>query len=167
MSLPIKEDTLVGDVLHEWTIQEYQQHDRSRLWHLLAIILAVLLVVYGIFTGNFLFSLIIILAGIILFLQSQQSPGQIPFQVTELGVVVGSRFYQYTELSDFYIIYNPPEVKTLFIDTKSMLHPMLRIPLLDTNPMDVRHALRDFLPEDIEKEDEPLSDRAARNWQIH
>ncbi|OGH71152.1 MAG: hypothetical protein A2921_01705 [Candidatus Magasanikbacteria bacterium RIFCSPLOWO2_01_FULL_43_20b] len=166
MPQKITEETLLGDVIHEWTILEYEKHARGMLWYVLAAVLGLALVLYGVFTGNFLFSLIVILAAIILFLQSHQEPRQIPFQITDLGVIVGTRFYPYAEFENFYIVYNPPEVKTLFLDTKNTLQPILRIPLLDMNPIEVKHSLREYLSEDIEKE-EPLTDRAARNWKIH
>ncbi|MBI4993311.1 MAG: hypothetical protein HZC26_04250 [Candidatus Magasanikbacteria bacterium] len=166
MPQKITEETLLGDIIHEWTILEYEKHTRGTLWYVLAAVLGLALVLYGVFTGNFLFSLIVILAAIILFLQAHQEPRQIPFQITDLGVIVGIRFYPYSEFENFYIIYNPPEVKTLFLDTKNTLQPMLRVPLLDMNPIEVKHSLREYLPEDIEKE-EPLTDRAARNWKIH
>jgi len=129
--------------------------------------LGIFFVVYGVVTRDFLFSLIIILFAIILFLQAHQDPKQISFKITELGVVVGNRFYSFSELDSFFIIYNPPDVKTLFLETKEVLKPMIRVPLLDMNPVDVKNVLRAYLPENFERENEPLSDRAARNWQIH
>lgn len=167
MPQTINERTLLGDVLHEWTIQEYEQHERGMPWYALMILLGLGMVIYGVMTGNFLFALIIILFAIILFLQSHQTPLQVVFQITELGVVVGGRFYPYSEFNSFYVIYQPPEVKTLFLETKSVFRPLLRIPLLDKNPVEIKHTLREFLPEDAEKEEEPLADRVARNWRIH
>ena len=127
----------------------------------------ILLVLYGVITGNFLFSLIVILFSIIIFLQAHQEAPQVPFRITDMGVVVGGKFYEYSEFEGFYIVYKPPHTKTLFLDTKSILQPALRVPLLDNNPIEVKHSLREFLVEDTEKEDEPLADRAARNWKIH
>ena len=167
MPEPIKEDTLMGEILEEWTIQEYEKHERSRLWFILIGIAGLFLVFYGVKTGNFLFSLIVILFSIILFLQHHQEPKQLSFQITDLGVVVGSRFYSYGELESFYVVYNPNEAKTLFLDTKATFQPRLRIPLLDMNPVEAKSILREFLPENIEKEEEPMSDRVARNWKLH
>jgi hypothetical protein len=163
----ISENTLIGTILHEWTIQEYQQHERSRLWYVLMLFLGVALVAYAIISGNFLFALIVVLFTIILFLQSNQAPPQILFQITELGLIISTRFYPYSEFESFYLIYNPPDVKTLFLETKSTLRPLIRVPLLDQDPMEIKHSLREFLPEDTEKEEEPISDRMARNWRIH
>jgi len=167
MAQIIQEDTLVGEILKEWTIQEYEKHNRGILWYVIMGGLGIFFVIYGIITNDFLFSLIIILFAIILFLQAHQEPKQILFQITELGVVVGSRFYSFTELESFFLIYNPPNVKTLFLEAAGTLKPMIRVPLLDINPVEVKNILRAYLPENFERESEPLSDRAARNWQIY
>ena len=45
----------------------------------------------------------IILFAIILFLQSHQLPPQVDFKITELGIIVGGRFYTYSEFNNFYI----------------------------------------------------------------
>ncbi len=167
MPQQIADSTLVGDTLHEWTIQEYEQHQRGTAWYIVMCILGTFFVIYSLVTGNFLFALVIMLFAIILFLQTKQTPPQLPFRITDLGVVVGTRFYSYSELDFFYIIYQPPQVKTLYFETKSAFRPVLRIPLLDVNPLDVRASLLEFLSEDVEKEEEPVSDQIARNWRIH
>ncbi len=167
MAQKIFADTLIGEILHEWTIQEYEQYKRSGFWYVIVTFLGLFFIIYALITGNFLFALIIVVFAIIMFLQHYQKPNQVLFKITELGVVVGRKFYNFSEFEDFYIIYNPPEVKTLYLNPKNILQPMLRVPLLDMNPVEIKHSLREFLPEDIDKEEEPLSDRVARNWQIH
>mgnify|MGYP001583413297 CR=1 FL=1 len=167
MPKTVSSDVHMGKVLHEWTISEYDQHERNLAWYIIMLVFGLLLVGYALFTGNFLFALIIILSAIILFLQSQQHPHKIPFKIAELGVIINTRFYPYSELKDFYVIYNPPEVKTLFIETKTSFRPRLRIPLMDEDPNEIRFAMREFLPEDVIKEDEPFSDMIARKWMIH
>lgn len=159
--------TLTGAVRHQWTMQEYERHQRGPWWYILVISLGLALVIYGIWDQNFLFSLIIILAAIILFLQSHLEAPPVQFMITELGVVVGTRFYSYSELEKFYLIYNPPEIKTLYMETQSTWRPTLRVPLLDQNPLALRQTLREFLPEDWEREEEPHADAAARRWKIH
>lgn len=162
----IQENSVLGNPLHEWTIQEYEQYERTPRWYWLMGFIGVVSLIYSLLTGNFLFALVIILFGIILFLQSHQSPPQLSFVITDLGIIVGRRFHAYSELESFYVVYRPPEVKTLFFQTKSMLEPMLRIPLLDVDPVEVRFSLLQYLVEDSEKEDEPLSDQIARNLRL-
>jgi hypothetical protein len=163
----ISEDTLIGDVLHQWTVQEYEPHDRGSSWYAIMGTIAGLLVLFGMFTGNFLFALVVVLASIILFVQGKQDPLKVSFAITALGVIVGNRFYPYSELYSFYIIYNPPEVKMLYVETKGLTRPLLRIPLGENNPIEVRSTMRKYLEEDIDQEEEPTGDTLARRWRIH
>jgi len=163
----IKEDSIIGDVLFKWNISEYEENNRPKSWLVFMLVLAFALVIYSVFTNNFLFSLIIILFSIIVFLQSIQRPIKIPFIITNLGIVINDRFYRYSELREFYIIYNPEEkIKMLFIETQG-LSPRIRVPLMDQNPLEVRKELEKFLEENLEKEEEPLTDYIARKWKLH
>lgn len=166
MPQPLQENTQIGDILHEWVIKEYIQYDHPRAWYIIMGVFGLFFLAYSIVSGNLLFAAIIILSAIILFMQSKQSPVDVGIAVTDAGVVVGHRFYPYKELEDFFIVYQPPEVKMLYIDTKSPLRPLLRLPLGDKNPIQIRADLRQFLTENLDKEEEPLSDKFGRWWQI-
>lgn len=166
MPKPITEGLAIGQPRHEWTISEYEPVRWSKNWYITMITLGLVLVIVGLITENPLFSLIIILFGIILYLQSQQKSPQVLFMITDLGVILGNRFYPYAELENFSLIYNPP-VKKLFIETHSPVRPMLRIPLLEENPVDLRNTLLEFLPENTEREEEPVSDLIARWWKLN
>ena len=52
--------TKAGKTQFTWTIQEYDQHDRINGWYWFMGILGLALVGYGMFTGNFLFAVIIL-----------------------------------------------------------------------------------------------------------
>ncbi len=157
---------MTGEVLHTWEVTEYERHERPTAWYVIMLVVGLFLVGYGLLTNNFLFALIIVLFAIIIFLQSHQEPHQIPFTITDLGVILNNRFYAYSEITDFYIIYNE-DVKTLFLEPESSLRPRLRVSLTNQDPMEIKYALRQFLTENIEKEEEPFSDRIAREWRIH
>ena len=103
----IDDSVLIGDILHEWSVSEYDQHNRNRAWYILMTFLGVGFVAYALMTDNFLFALVIILFAIIMFLQTHQDPIVIPFKITELGIMINNRFYSYSELDGFYVIYNP------------------------------------------------------------
>lgn len=162
----ITDPNAIGAVLHEWEVDEYERHDRPRRWYVVMGIAGTALIAYALFVQNFLFALIIVLFAMVLFLQSHQVAPKVVIRVTDRGVGIQHRFYEYSELDNFFIIYQPPEVQTLFIDTKTSLRPRLRLPLLENDPNDLRFTLRQYLPEDTEVEEEPLSDRVARMWRI-
>lgn len=162
----LTEDLLIGEPIHEWMVKEYSRVNRGPWWYITMITLGIIFVVYALWTDNFLFALIVILFGIILYLQSNQESPEVVFAITDLGVVVGHKFYTFREFNSFYIIYQPPEVKTLFLQTKSAFRPIVRVPLEDMNPVEVRSTLLQYLEEDVEKQEEPLGDLVSRRWKI-
>tara|TARA_B100001964_G_C14170362_1_gene571147 strand:- start:295 stop:798 length:504 start_codon:yes stop_codon:yes gene_type:complete len=163
----ISQDTITGNTLSAWQVKEFEHHDRSRRWYVVIGVLGLALFVYGAVTGNFLFSLIIMLFGIILYLQANQTPQQVDVVVCELGLIVGYRFYPWKELKEFYIIYKPPEVKTVFFQPESMYQPKIYLDLAHVDPVALRNVLLEYLEENLEEDAEPASTRFARNWQIH
>lgn len=168
MPKTIDEHSFVGEVLHEWSVPEYEQHLRNTSWYIFMGILGFAFIAYAILSGNFLFALIIVLFAIIVFLQSHQEPIIIPFQITDLGLVVNNRFYTFSEFDKFYVIFNPDDdAKMLYVETHSLSRPTIRVPLMDMDPNEIRMTLREFIEEDIEKEEEPFSDMVGRKWGLH
>ena len=86
----------------------------------------------------------------------------VSFKITEDGIVINGKLYEYKVIKNFYIIYEPPEVKTLYFEPKSLLSPRIPIALEDQNPVEIRQILRQYLTEDIDREDEPVSDQTSR-----
>jgi len=58
--------------------------------------------------------------------------------------------------------YEPDEAKTLFFEFKNRVRPRLSIPLENKNPLKIRAILLKYLPEDVERENEPLSEQLSR-----
>jgi len=156
-----KQDIDYGTILAEWTFREFPLHSRGALWYFSAGLALILLLVYAVISGNFLFLVVIILSSALFFVL-QKSAREIMFQIYEDGISIGGKFYSYSDIENFWIIYNPPEVKNLYFRFKSSFVPLVVIPLEDMNPVAVRSALLEYLEEDIEKEDEPTLDTISR-----
>lgn len=162
-----KENVNTGKIVYEWYVQEYEQYDRSKRWYLIASLLGVSLVAYALITANYMFALVVALFGIVLYLHEMQPPLNVYFAITETGIIVGQKYYKYSELSGFWLIYNPPEVKNLYFRMKYILRNRLRVPLQDFDPRPIREYLSQFMVEEIDEEEEPLSDRLARILKVH
>ncbi len=157
MALPYQ-----GNTLTEWTFQEYEQRPRSKGWFLGLGIVAGFFLVIALWTANFLFALLIILFALILFLHYNKEPITIRFAITDVGVILGEQFFPFKDLTKFWIIYDPPEVKKLYIQKKAAITPVMIIPLTDVNPIYVRDILLNYLKEDLEPEDESFSEYLGR-----
>lgn len=162
-----KEEVNTGRVKFEWLFQEYERYERGKKWYLAMLSLAVLLIIYALFSANYLFALVIILFGIVLFVHEMQPPVNVYFAITETGIVIGTKFYRFSELAGFWVIYNPPDVKNLYFKMDNVVRNRLRIPLLDYDPRPIRSYISGFLTEEVENEEEPLTDRLARILKIH
>ena len=148
--------------LVSWTIPEYSSHERSRRWYITASVILALLLIYSFFTANFLFALILIIAAITVVLHDKHEPTEIEFAITEDGVILGAQFHEYRKFASFWIFYEPSQNKMLFLEFKNRIRPRLPIPLFNKNPLHLRGILLKYLKEDMEKENEPISEQLSR-----
>ncbi len=161
-NLNLEPQAHVGSTGHRWTFRERKEVARPTWWWVSAGVVAAAIVAYALFTGNFLFAIIIVLAGALFVAETKRTPRRLTCQLTSTGVVVGKKFWRWSELTNFWIAYRPPEVMNLYLVPKGSLDPRVSIPLGETNPVAVRNHLRKFLSEDLEREDEPTSEALAR-----
>jgi len=149
-----------------WDFASTTKHLRSRGWYIGASIIGGFSLIFALVTSNFLFAVILIILALILVLQSRQNQARLLCGITEDGVEVGTEFYDYDALKDFWIAYKPPRVKKLYVTFKSTFRPMLIIPLENQNPLRVRKVLLDYLPEDAANEDETTTEALSRLLKI-
>lgn len=154
-----------GKIIFVWRINDFEKYQKSFMWYVLAIIAGLGLLVYAVFTANFLFAVIILMFAVIVLIQELREPNEITCCITENGVIIGERVYKYKEFENFWIIYEPPHLKNLYLEFKG-IKPRLSIPLKKQNPNDVRKFLCKYVVEDLEKEEEPLSEFIGRVLKI-
>lgn len=154
-----------GKELIRWDVSDQHDHVRSALWYVIAGIVAIGFLIWAIGTRNFLFAFIVIMFGVIIMTHRIRPSLRYAFVISELGIQLGSRFYPWKDIARFWIVYEPPEVKTLYFDFGG-LRPRLPIPLEDTDPNRVRKILLTVLTEDTARNEEPLSDWIARILKI-
>ena len=150
----------------KWVFSEYAKYERKRGWYFWTILIALIIIIHSLLTANWLFALIIIMFGIILVINHRAEPATMEFEINHEGIKLNGRLHQYNEINKFWIIYNPPEVKSLYFDIKSLLHPRLTVPLEKENPVEVKSFLRQYLAEDLEQEQEPFSDIFGRVFKL-
>ena len=155
-----------GETFFAWEFPEYTKHHRTMWWYLGIGALGGILIIFSLLTKNYLFALIILMTAIIIFLYEAKDPLQVTFSITEDGIGIGNDFFAWKEIRNFWIIYEPPEVKNLYLDFKNVYRPRLAIPLDEQNPLKIREKLLEFIDEDLEKESEPLSDTLGRKLKL-
>ncbi len=155
-----------GDILVNWEVDEYAQHERSRLWYILAGLVGIGLIIYAVITSNFLFAIIVLMTAVIMLISMFMKPEKIPVIVTTTGIIVGDTYYDYQSIRDFSIVYDPPDVKLLYLDFFAMAHPLLSISLEDVDPNIVRENLLPFCLENFKRNQEDLTDVMRRLYKL-
>ena len=156
-----------GKILFNWEIPEYEKPIRTKKWYVIAISTIFLLLLFSFFSANFLFAVIIIIATLITIIHEGQEPQKIKIFLTEEGVIIGKKFYDFDEIKNFFIIYKPRNnVKNLYFEFKNHFKQRLSIPLNNNNPLPIRKNLLKYLPENLEKTNQPLSEGLARLFKL-
>ena len=151
-----------GKTLASWRVPEFIKHQRSIVWYIGFGLFALVLLIYAFWTMNFLFGLIIIIAAFVIYIQEKTEPHQVKFLITGKGIKIGRKIYLYKDIDKFWILYDPPGVKKLYFIFKNMLSFRMMVPLKGQNPLKIREILLQFLEEDLEKEEEPMSEVVSR-----
>jgi hypothetical protein len=158
--------TEFGKIMCAWQVDEYPNHERSRFWYVVGAIIGVALIIYAIATANFLFAVIILMSGIIMLLSTFQPPDKTVVAIATSGIIIGGAFYNYKDIKNFSIVYEPPEIKNLYVDFQQPWQPLVSIPLEDTDPNQVRDCLLPFCLENLDRTEETLTDVVRRVYKL-
>ena len=104
-----------GELLANWEFPEYTKIERNKWWYISFVILSISMLVYSYFTENPLFGLIIIIFIILYTIMERKDPSEVQILILEDGMIIGEKFIEYKEIKEFYIIYQPPTIKNLYI----------------------------------------------------
>ncbi len=145
------------EIFLEWTVPSRMVHERGFRWYLVATVLALALLVYSVFTANFLFGVMIILIALIVIINDAKPVKDLVVAVSNKGLVVGNQIYRYTIFESFYILYEPPRLQKLVLE-RGGIRGELTFDIVNQDPVAVRELLLQVIPENLEREDEPLAD---------
>jgi len=160
------EDIGVGEPLIAWEVDEYERHSRGVQWYVVTVVLGVALIIYALATANFMFAVIILMIGVVLFLSGMKQPHRIPVVLTDNGILIGDTFHPYRMMRDFSVVYEPPHVKVLYVDFHSLWRPLMSIPLENSDPVMVRECLLPFVVENLNRNEESLTDLVSRLYKL-
>ncbi len=145
-----------------WEADLWEAQPRSSRWYLWMAGIAIALFTYALFTTNYLFAFIVILTSIILVLAGNEQPRRGLVQIGHNGIVHDGNLYLFDKIQDFALVYQPPELKLLYIQPKNPLKPRLRINLEDQDPIALRNHLKAYVDENLVLRGEHYSDIFAR-----
>ncbi|MEK9158030.1 MAG: hypothetical protein AAB638_02505 [Patescibacteria group bacterium] len=98
------------------------------------------------FNHDFLFMIVLFLAALIIILNTFRIHRPHHIRVHATGISVGDENHHFADMKSFWINYEP-HVKEVSIHLKKAYMPMIKIPLEDTNPLEIRQAMISYVPE--------------------
>jgi hypothetical protein len=125
------------------------RHDHSASWYIIAIVVVLMLVVYGIVQGLYLMSVVSFLfAGVYLLMENNSTPTT-AVEITDAGIQVGGSFYGYTQFARFSIVSIADTPAFVRLYPNKRLSPIIDIPF--AGGVDIGD-LRAYLSSHIEEE---------------
>ncbi|HLD20208.1 MAG TPA: hypothetical protein VJB93_03120, partial [Patescibacteria group bacterium] len=113
-----------------------------------------------------LFAVLIITFALVILFHDHTQPIRVHCTIDKHSMRIGNEVFEFKNLERFWILYEPPLAKNLYIEFKNKIKPRLRIPLENENPLLVRDFLLEHIKEDLEREDLPLSDQFSKLLKI-
>lgn len=157
----IDDDVEDAATLFSWHAQEHAHRPKSPRWFIVLAVIVTGLVVFFLFTYNFMGAITTALVGILLYWIAQRKPALVHYRIMVDGVAIGSMLYHYRELLAFNIVYEPNETRTVIVRSQRRFTPLLHMEIGEADPVAIRDILIEFLPED-QNLHEPIADILAR-----
>jgi len=144
-----------------WKAPEYAHHEKSALWFVIAGIILLAFIMYGLATDGWTFSIALIVFAGTYYLLHRETPKIVDVKISKVGVKIGRHSFPYSHMKGFWIFYDPPISKKLYLRINSHFHPDISISLEDVDSAEVRKVLSEHTQELPEKR-EPFSDTLVR-----
>lgn len=136
-----------------WEAAEYEQRERTPDWFWALGIVTISGAITAVLLKDFLFAVVILLAGFSIALLAVRQPALHRFELNERGVKIGSRLYPYSTLKSFWVEDRHDHLAPkLLITSKKPFVPHISIPLGSANPRDVRNFLLHHIEEEEQRE---------------
>ncbi len=132
--------------MYHW--QFASRHDRPQSWYIVALVVVLFLVIYGIVEGLYMMSVVAFLfAGVYIMKENNAAP-LTSVEITDAGIQVAETFYDYGQLVSYAILYDGSVARMLRIHMKKWITPLIDIPLTtDVNPVALKSYLAQYIPE--------------------
>ena len=144
-----------------WEAAEFKQHSKTQIWYIIFAIVSLLLIGYAIYQKSLITTIAFILLSAVSLAFALKKPTKLTHHITSTGIVVGDIIYPYKTIKSFWIVYDPPQVKTLNFETTAYLNRFITVQLEAQDPVAVKVALKKYLVEDLDRE-ESFSEALAR-----
>lgn len=145
----------------KWSAPEFIHYPKNIWWFVLVILLGLMAIGYFVFHKEYLTAGLFFLIFAILFYFARATPRTINIELNTRGIKLNETSLSYQQIKTFWLVYDPPFVKTLNLETTTHFNRIFTLQLMDQDPIAIRKFLLEYLPEDLDR-GEAISDKIAR-----
>jgi hypothetical protein len=149
------------DILYHWQSVKGRMHQRTSVWYVVATLIGLGFIAYAIWTANFLFAVMVLLVTFIIIIQQANPNRVVDVYVLYQGILIGNDFYAWKRFKSFYILYEPDVLQKVYFEFKNP-RPDIYVEFGEEDPLEIRDVLLQILKENLDKDDESLSDVMQR-----
>lgn len=143
-------------VLYNWKFED--KKDRSALWYIIALSVVIGMIIWGFITKQYGMSfLFMLLAGIVFYVENN-AEDEIQVQVTNLGIRVGEKFYDFSRINSFAFMYDGDQSVYLKLRIRQKGIPVIQLKVNNTITSELRPVIAQYVEENP-KEDLSFLDR--------
>ncbi len=135
-----------------WQAPEYTHYEKTADWYWSVGVIMLALLVSSYYLESILFAFLILISGSTMLLYGARRPNMVTFEISGAGIRIGDRLFHYETLQSFWIFYRVGGIKELSIHSGQTLVPLVKIPLGDQDPAELRELLLEFIPEVAQEE---------------
>lgn len=92
------------NILYNWNYSDTK--NRTPLWYMIALAIAVWLIIWGFFTRQYGMSIVIMLTVWFFYFLENNSEDEVGVEITDLWIIVQDNFYDFSRISSFSVIFN-------------------------------------------------------------
>ena len=165
ISLEKEKSTAFDIPVLEWEAQEYVKHQKGVLWYILFAIIFIGGAALAYYCKAWSFSLVLFAFALTYVIYDRKNPKKVKVTLSEIGIKVGRRIYQYGRIQAFWLVYNPPFIKTVNIRVHNEYLVDITIQLGDQDPAELHEFLNKKVPE-LEGKDEGTLNALSRIFKL-
>ena len=130
-----------------WEILEHEHHENEEGWFWALGIIAISVAIASAIYGNYLFSVLVVIAGFTIGIYAKKTPEILSVHLTDKNILVNDRIIPYTKIDSFSI-----DRDKLIFEERAWWRPLFIIPMHQDDIETIANSLREILPEEHHKE---------------
>lgn len=131
-----------------WEGYEHAHEEKSGDWYWIVGIVCISVAIVALLLGNPLFSLLVLIAGMVMALATLRGVTLVPYAVTTRGVRVEDKLYPYSALESYFISEEDEDNPLLLVKSQKFFMPLMVIPIPPEYIDEVEELIANRLPEE-------------------